>query len=108
MNFVYSKGNSLYFLSPCWWGSLYVFNEQFDGKGKYLSGVQIIPTYVDVMFGFDFNSEYFLQNLVNHASSLEPIAGATIGIHFMIESLTQTIEQNRIFHITGEGKFKFL
>jgi hypothetical protein len=87
---------------------LYSYGGTYRGAGQYLSGVQILPTYIDALPGFDLISEFSLQNLVNHGSLEEPIAGATLRLFYQVESLMDVEDRNILFHVTGNGKFTLL
>ena len=76
-----------------------------EGVGKYISGAQIKPTYVNVRWGWKLTATYIVQSLVNRGTHENPVAGATLMIDF--QSVNKfglgNVTQNRIFAIDGLG-----
>jgi hypothetical protein len=81
---------------------------QFEGKGKYLTGVNIIPHTIAVAWGFNFDAETKLVGITNRGSKLNPIAGATFEIKFIIKSVLKEIQSTHTFHVSGDGTFQSL
>jgi hypothetical protein len=81
---------------------------QFEGKGQYLTGVNIIPHTIAVAWGFNFDAETKLVGITNRGSKLNPIAGATFEIKFVIKSVLKEIQSTHTFHVSGDGTFQSL
>ncbi|MBL7666017.1 MAG: hypothetical protein JNM93_12855 [Bacteriovoracaceae bacterium] len=85
---------------------LYSYGGSYLDKGKYLTGVQIIPSDVFVDYGFELNSTFRLQSIQNHGSVADPIAGALVTLQYKGGSMFKKFEKNIVIHVTGDGKYK--
>lgn len=85
---------------------LYSYNGSYDGKGAYLTSVQIIPERVRTLFGFDFTATMKLGGIVNQGTRANPIAGATLLMEYTVSSLVVAHNQTETFFINGRGSFR--
>jgi hypothetical protein len=86
----------------------YSYNGSFNGSGKYLTSVQIVPEYVRTLFGFDFSATMKLGGIVNMGSKSHPIAGATIIMEYTVSSILVSQQVSDSFFVNGKGQFKKL
>lgn len=87
---------------------LYSSHGQYDGKGAYLTAVQIIPENVRTLFGFDFTATMKLGGIQNQGTKANPIAGATLLMEYTVSSVMNAINKVDTYFITGLGQFKRL
>lgn len=87
---------------------LYSSHGQYDGKGAYLTAVQIIPESVRTLFGFDFTATMKLGGIQNQGTRANPIAGATLLMEYTVSSVMNAINKVDTYFITGLGQFKRL
>lgn len=87
---------------------IYSYNGSLNGKGAYLTALQIVPEYVKSLWGWDFTATMKLGGLQNMGTKADPIAGATIMIEYTASSLLENIQRTNSFFINGKGKLKFL
>lgn len=81
---------------------------QYEGKGSYLTGVQVIASNVSVAWGFDFNALSALINITNSGSSENPVAGASIRIDYTAKTVLKVIQSSELFYVNGNGEiFKY-
>ena len=80
------------------------FGGSHDGKGSYLTGVQIKPSHVGVKWGYDFNASFKVQTIVNEGSSEDPVAGATLMLDTMIKTPLQEDRLSQTFYVNGLGE----
>jgi hypothetical protein len=85
---------------------VFSYGGSYDGKGKYLTGVMVIPKSIHTKFGWDFNATMKLDAIMNHGSKEDPIAGALVTIKYQMNSWTTSFERNDTIHLTGQGKVK--
>lgn len=84
---------------------IYSYGGSYNGKGRYLTAVQIIPEQVRTLFGFDFTATMKLGGIQNHGTRENPIAGATLLLESTINSVMVAHTDVYIFHVTGAGGF---
>lgn len=87
---------------------IYSYNGSYDGKGSYLTAVQIVPETVRTLFGFDFTAQMKLGGIQNQGTKANPIAGATILMEYTVSSIMVANNQVDSYFITGRGGFRSL
>lgn len=85
---------------------IYSYNGSYNGKGAYLTSVQIIPEQVRTLFGFDFTATMKLGGIQNQGTRANPIAAATLLMEYTVSSVTVAHHQVASFFVTGRGNFK--
>lgn len=84
----------------------YSYGGSFNGTGKYLTGVIIVPSEIKTSFGWDFNASMKLTGIMNHGTKENPVAGAMITVKYQFNSWFKAYERNDTVHITGNGDLK--
>lgn len=85
---------------------LYSYGGSYNGTGKYLTSVIIVPQSVKTTFGWDFNATMKLSGMMNHGTKADPVAGVMLTIKYQMNSWSAAFERNDTVHITGRGEFK--
>jgi hypothetical protein len=83
---------------------LFSYGGRYQGKGKYIMGAQIVPTRLEVSYGFSLDSSFKLQSIQNHGSVNQPLAGALLNLQYKGGSMIKKFEENIMMHITGDGR----
>ena len=78
----------------------------YDGVGKYLANVTVVPAELNVIWGYKFNAEVEIQPAVNLGTTKDPVAGLEINLKWNIN--TPVKESQNAFHIfvQGDGHFE--
>lgn len=87
---------------------VYSYGGSYNGTGKYLTNVLIVPSSVKTTFGWDFNATMKLSGMMNHGTKADPVAGVMITIKYQMNSWSSAFERNDTIHITGRGEVKNL
>ncbi len=85
---------------------IYSYGGSYNGTGKYLTGINIIPASVKVSHGWTLNSSMKLTGMMNHGTRANPVVGAMITVKYNISSMTQAFERNDTIYISGDGSMK--
>lgn len=85
---------------------MYSYNGSYQGKGAYLTSVQIIPDYVRTLFGFDFTATMKLGGVQNQGKNGERVAGATLLVEYTVSSVMNKINRTDKYFVTGKGELK--
>lgn len=85
---------------------MYSFGGSWNGAGKYLSGVIIVPQSVKTQWGWEFNASMKMSGMMNHGTKADPVAGVMITIKYQMNGWSTAYERNDTIHITGRGEFK--
>ncbi len=85
---------------------IYSYGGSYEGKGLYLTAVQIIPETVRTLFGFDMTATMKLGGIQNQGTKAAPIAAATLLMEYTVSSVMVAQNQVDSFFVTGRGQFK--
>ena len=83
--------------------AVHQYGGQYDGKGRYLETVAIVPSNVSVLWGYTVN--YSVDNITttNGGTSENPIAQMTLQAKFKVETVMQKNETNTVFQFRGDS-----
>lgn len=85
---------------------IYSYGGSYNGKGQYLTAVQIIPEQVSVLFGYDFSAKMKLGGIANHGTRDNPLAGATLLLEHEIRTIVKANLETTAFQVVGNGSYK--
>lgn len=86
----------------------YTFNGSYNGKGKYLSRVEIDPSILNVMWGYKFNASGEALNITNVGTKDAPLAAMEIRLNWSVDTVLKHMQESVRFYIRGDGLFKDL
>lgn len=85
---------------------IYSYGGSYNGAGKYLTNVLIVPGSVRTTYGWDFNATMKLSGMMNHGTKADPVAGVMVTVKYQMNSWSAANERNDTIHVTGRGEFK--
>lgn len=85
---------------------MYSYGGSYNGKGKYLTSVLVVPTYVKTSFGWTFNASMKLGGMMNNGTKTDPVAGVVLAMKYQMNSWTSAMERNDTIYINGRGELK--
>lgn len=85
---------------------MYSYGGSYNGAGRYLTNVLIVPSSVRTSFGWEFNATMKLSGMMNHGSRANPVAGVMITMKYQMNGWRTAYERNDTIHITGNGQLK--
>lgn len=85
---------------------LFSYGGSYNGIGKYLTNVIIVPGSIRTSYGWDFNATMKLSGIMNHGSKANPVAGIMVTVKYQMNSWSAAFERNDTIHITGNGEIK--
>ncbi len=86
----------------------YTYNGNYNGKGRYLSRVEIDPQALNVMWGYTFNANGEALNITNVGSKSDPLAAMEIRLNWSVDTVIKHMQQSVRFYVRGDGLFKNL
>jgi hypothetical protein len=87
---------------------MYSYNGSYNGKGKYLTSVQVVPASVSVSYGWDFKATMRVIQVMNHGTRENPVGGVVVALNYSMKSWGRAEERTDTFHIAGNGALKNL
>lgn len=85
---------------------LYSYGGSFNGKGRFLANVIIVPGSIKTSFGWDFTATMKLSGIMNHGTKENPVAGIMVTVKYQMNSWITAFERNDTIHINGNGYLK--
>ncbi len=85
---------------------LFSYGGSYNGTGKYLTGILIVPGEVTTSWGWEFNATMKLSGIMNHGTRTDPVAGVMVTVKYQMNGWSTALERNDTMHITGRGEFK--
>jgi hypothetical protein len=85
---------------------IFAYGGTYNGKGAYLTAVQIIPESVSTLFGYDFTATMKLGGIQNNGTRQNPVAGATLLMEYSVNTIMKAMTEVDTVFITGHGYFK--
>lgn len=83
---------------------VYQWGGSYEGKGKYLTGVNVMADDISVSWGFNFSADSQLLSITNTGTKANPVAAATLTIKYRAKSVVSDISSSETFYVTGSGK----
>ncbi len=86
---------------------IFNYGASYNGKGKYLTGVSVVPTKVDVAWGYRFDMQSYVPDstVVNVGTSQSPIAALQLKLTWNISTFIKDSKSTSVYYIQGDGYF---
>lgn len=79
------------------------YGGNYNGKGRYLETVSVIPQNLDVMWGYTFNFNTSKISVTNVGTKDDPVANIVMELTMKISTVVQKHEERVIFDIRGDS-----
>jgi len=77
-----------------------------DGKGAFLSGVTILPSALQVGWGYTFNAKGTVASITNAGSRKNPVAAVEIQMQWTLDTMLAHDERSFTYYVRGDGDFQ--
>ncbi|MSP18560.1 MAG: hypothetical protein EXR74_03200 [Bdellovibrionales bacterium] len=78
------------------------FGGSYDGRGKYLENVTVIPTNVEVLWGYTLSYDVEKVSVVNSGTRENPIASILLGTNFKVSTVIKSSENHSLYEFRGD------
>jgi hypothetical protein len=85
---------------------MYSYGGSYNGTGKYMTSVMIVPTSVKTSYGYNFNATMKLGGIMNNGTKANPVAGVILMINYQMNSWGSALERSDTIYINGRGELK--
>lgn len=86
----------------------YNYGGQVNGVGAFLANATVIPTSVNVIFGFTLDADAQVGQPINISSQASPVAGVDIQVRYKVTTLINHSQGVDAFFLQGDGQIKQL
>lgn len=84
----------------------YTVGGTYDGKGAYITALQIIPESVRTLYGWEFFATMRIGSIQNVGTRANPVAGITIMLEYHVTTMVEARQGVKTFFLTGKGVLK--
>ncbi len=87
---------------------IYTYGGNFNGKGKYLTGVSVEPLSVNVGWGYKFSMtcEVPDSTVANVGTSDNPVAAMNLILKWKMASVLKESDGRNVYYVRGDGAIK--
>ena len=82
----------------------YSYGGTLDGKGSYLAGVAIEPTYVQAKWGVNMDMGVEVVTITNLNTPDDPVPALTFQIRYHVSTYTSASEHRDTYTVVGDGR----
>lgn len=72
--------------------------------GQYLANVTVLPSELNVMWGYTFNARAEVAQAINLGTKANPLAGLEMNIRWNVKTVLKESENSFHFFVQGDGK----
>jgi hypothetical protein len=83
--------------------AVHQFGGNYNGKGKYLETVTILPSNVEVLWGYTVNYNVDNVTVLNGGTSDDPVAMIALQAKFKVETVIKHSEMNTVYQFRGDS-----
>ena len=83
---------------------IFTYGGSLNGKGHYITAAQIVPTTLNVLWGYTFDASFSVQSITNQGSADSPVAAAVLMMDYRVKTVLQETNLNKTFYINGLGQ----
>ena len=83
----------------------WTYGGNFQGKGKFLTGVTVEPLSVNTDWGYnvDLTAEVPDSTIANVGTSADPVASMQVQLKWKIHTIVKDIQEKAIYYVQGDG-----
>lgn len=82
---------------------MFSYGGSYEGKGRYITSAQIIPSKVYAAWGFNVDARMKLNSITNKGTASNPVAAAVLNFSYTVKTVFQHDENHMSFYIDGNG-----
>lgn len=79
------------------------YGGSLNGRGQFLANATILPTNVNVSWGFTLNSQVQVGQPLNTGTRANPVPGVDLGLEWSMSSVLKKAQGVDQFHVRGDG-----
>lgn len=83
-----------------------VWGGQYDGKGRYLAHVTVIPTAINVGWGVTLDMWTESREPLNMGTKANPLAAIGLDVMFRAKTLVSDVQGTQDFFLSGDGQMR--
>ncbi|MDD5207880.1 MAG: hypothetical protein PHV36_00695 [Elusimicrobiales bacterium] len=92
----------------CKYKMSYTYNGNYKGKGKFLTGVAVIPASVSVGWGYKFYMSAAVPDstIANVGTHLDPVAAMQMKLSWKMATVLKEVDGTSVYYVQGDGYYE--
>ena len=82
------------------------FGGGVDGKGQYIATARVVPTTVDVLWGYNLDVSVEVPAVVDLSTQTDPLASINLDVKYKISTVLRSYSETKSFEVRGDGFMK--
>lgn len=78
------------------------YGGSYQGKGKYLATVSVLPSNVEVLWGYTVNMKVATISTVNVGTATDPVGSAALEMSFNVKTVLKNTTTTTLFQFRGD------
>ena len=83
--------------------TVHQFGGQYEGKGRYLETVSVIPSNLSVLWGYTVDYKVTSVSALNVGTTLNPVSSLALRAKFKVSTVIQSNETNTVYQFRGDS-----
>jgi len=83
-----------------------IYGGGVDGKGRYIASARVVPTKVDVLWGYNLDVNVNVPSIVNMGTKDDPLAGIYVDVNYKIHNILRSDAEGQTYYLQGDGLMK--
>ncbi len=85
---------------------MFTFGGHYNGQGHYVTGATILPSALDVAWGYSFKANVEIPTVINMGSVENPIGGVQMNINWVVGTVLKHSQTRASYFVDGLGHLK--
>jgi hypothetical protein len=92
----------------CEYKVTFTYNGAYQGKGKFLTAVSVVPTKVTVGWGYNFYMSASVPDstITNVGTDKNPIAAMQLKLAWKTATVIKEVDGTSVYYVQGDGYFE--
>jgi|GEM_PF-1175855 len=83
-----------------------IYGGGVDGQGRYIASARVVPTKVDVLWGYNLDVNVSIPSIVNMGSKDDPLAGIYVDVNYKVHNILRSDSEGQTYYLQGDGLMK--
>lgn len=79
------------------------FGGSYQGRGKFLENVAVVPSHLDVMWGYNVNYNVEKVSVVNTGTRENPVGAILLETNFKVSTVLKSSETHSVYDFRGDS-----
>lgn len=83
-----------------------IFGGSVRGKGQYIASARVVPSKVDVKWGYNLDVAVEVPSVINISTIEDPLAAINLDVTYKISTMLRSYSESNTYELRGNGLMK--